>query len=102
MSTKGRKFILMVTVFVSIMSMLAACGTPATEAPAPATQAPAATQAPVVEDTKFTIGVSNPFISSEYRTQMIAELIEIKPPAPIKNEVADARAAKRAKKAGAK
>ena len=25
----------------------------------------------------FTIGVSNPFISSEYRTQMIAELIEV-------------------------
>jgi len=77
MSTKGKKFILMVTVFITIMSMLAACGTPATEAPAPATQAPAATQAPVVEDTKFTIGVSNPFISSEYRTQMIAELIEV-------------------------
>jgi len=28
-------------------------------------------------DQKFTIGVSNPFISSEYRTQMIAELIEV-------------------------
>ncbi len=26
---------------------------------------------------KFTIGVSNPFISSEYRTQMIAELMEV-------------------------
>jgi len=26
---------------------------------------------------KFTIGVSNPFISSEYRTQMIAELQEV-------------------------
>ncbi|KPL73685.1 sugar ABC transporter substrate-binding protein [Bellilinea caldifistulae] len=26
---------------------------------------------------KFTIGISNPFISSEYRTQMIAELIEV-------------------------
>ncbi len=25
----------------------------------------------------FTIGISNPFISSEYRTQMIAELIEV-------------------------
>ena len=29
------------------------------------------------EAKKFTIGVSNPFISSEYRTQMIAELIEV-------------------------
>jgi len=26
---------------------------------------------------KFTVGISNPFISSEYRTQMIAELIEV-------------------------
>ena len=41
-------------------------------------QAPEATQAtPVPEDTKFTIGISNPFISSEYRTQMIAELQEV-------------------------
>ena len=29
------------------------------------------------DEGKFTIGISNPFISSEYRTQMIAELIEV-------------------------
>ena len=74
-----RKLILLATVVITIVSMLAACTTPATEAPAtqaPATQAPVATEAPV-EQKKFTIGISNPFISSEYRTQMIAELIEV-------------------------
>ncbi|HWQ84434.1 MAG TPA: substrate-binding domain-containing protein [Anaerolineales bacterium] len=84
---------LLVTLITIFSTVLAACSsaTPApteepapvtTEAPAPvATEAPAepvATEAPAepVDDTKFTIGVSNPFISSEYRTQMIAELIE--------------------------
>ena len=76
MSTK--KLILLATVVVTILSMLAACTTPATEAPATqAPEQPQATQPPAVEDTKFTIGISNPFISSEYRTQMIAELIEV-------------------------
>jgi ribose transport system substrate-binding protein len=32
---------------------------------------------PAADDDKFTIGISNPFISSEYRTQMIASLIEV-------------------------
>ena len=80
MSTKSKKLVLLVTVLITIMSMLAACGTPATQPPAvtqaPATQAPA-TQPPAAEQKKFTIGISNPFISSEYRTQMIAELQEI-------------------------
>jgi ribose transport system substrate-binding protein len=49
-----------------------ATAAPAAEAPtaAPAGEAPAA-------GTTFTIGISNPFISSEYRTQMIQELIEV-------------------------
>src|SRR6266542_2179383 len=88
MSTKSKKFVLLVTVLVTIGSMIAACGSPATTAPAtqaPATQAateaPAtavATEAPATEAAAgpFTIGISNPFISSEYRTQMIAELQE--------------------------
>ncbi len=80
MSTKGKKFILLVTVLITIMSMLAACGTPATQpsavTQAPATQAPA-TQPPASGQEKFTIGISNPFISSEYRTQMIAELQDV-------------------------
>ena len=89
MSTKSKKFVLLVTVLLTIASMIAACGAPtqaptqppATEAPAteapteaPATEAPA-TEAPAAEGAPFTIGISNPFISSEYRTQMIEELI---------------------------
>ena len=73
-----KKLVLIATVVVAIASMLAACGTAPTPGPipteAPATQAPApaATEAPAAK--KFTIGISNSFISSEYRTQMIAEL----------------------------
>ncbi len=59
MSTK--KLVSIVTILIAVTSMLAACATP-TAAP---TQAPAK---------KFTIGISNSFISSEYRTQMIDEL----------------------------
>lgn len=85
-----KKFLMTALMLVTIASMLVACGgqttaTPAsTEAPA-ATTAPAVTEAPVATEapatteaaaTTFTIGISNPFISSEYRTQMIAELIE--------------------------
>src|SRR6188474_89732 len=91
MSTKSKKLVLLVTVMITIASMLAACGSPATatQAPAateaPATQPPAATEAPATETSAteapagagpFTIGISNPFISSEYRTQMIQELID--------------------------
>ncbi len=80
----SKKSVLLLVTLVTIFSMLlAACGTPtATEAPVEPTQAPqapAATQAPAptAEAKKFTIGISNPFISSEYRTQMIAELGEV-------------------------
>src|SRR6266540_1224975 len=91
MSTKSKKLVLLVTVMITVASMIAACGSPATATQAPATQAPAATEAPATEmpatempateapaagTGPFTIGVSNPFISSEYRTQMIAELQE--------------------------
>ena len=49
----------------------------ATVAPA-APAAPAATTAPAAPAAKkFTIGISNPFISSEYRTQMIQELKDV-------------------------
>ena len=72
--------LLLVTIVMIFSMLLASCTTPT----ATATQAPADTQAPVatavptaVPDTKFTIGISNPFISSEYRTQMIAELVEV-------------------------
>ncbi len=84
MATKSQKFVMIVTVLVTIASLLAACGTPAaTQAPAtqvpateaPTTEAPAATEAPATAG-PFTIGISNSFISSEYRTQMIDELIQ--------------------------
>lgn len=78
MKTNLKMFLMVITILIAIASMLAACGTPATPAAAPteapATEAPA-TAAPVAE--AFTIGISNPFISSEYRTQMIASLIEV-------------------------
>jgi branched-subunit amino acid transport system permease len=70
-----------------VASLLASCG--ATPAAAPTT-APQPTSAPAAAPTaaaaqptsapagkKFTIGISNPFISSEYRTQMIQELIDV-------------------------
>jgi len=84
MSKKSVMFL--VTLITIFSTVLAACTTAApTEAPAvEATEAPAEpaveeTEAPAApaDDDKFTIGISNPFISSEYRTQMIAELIEV-------------------------
>src|SRR5215212_1688523 len=94
MSTKSKKFVFLMMVMVTILSIITACGAPTTQAPAteaPATQAPAtempatempATESPAATEASagagpFTIGISNPFISSEYRTQMIAELQEI-------------------------
>ena len=98
MSRKNKKLVLLVTILITIASMIAACGAPQTEPPAteppateaPATEAPAteapteapateapATEAPAAEGAPFTIGISNPFISSEYRTQMIEELITV-------------------------
>ena len=70
MSTKSKKLVLLAIVMITITSMIAACGSPSTATQAPATNAPAG-KGP------FTIGISNPFISSEYRTQMIAELQEV-------------------------
>lgn len=70
-------------------SMLAGCGDSPTAvpttAPTAATSGATATTASSTTDAtattasggkKFTIGISNPFISSEYRTQMIQELTE--------------------------
>ena len=82
MNSKTNKFLMIVATLIAITSMLAACSAPATATTAP-TEAPVveatAVEAPATEapKTTFTIGVSNPFISSEYRTQMIAELEEV-------------------------
>jgi ribose transport system substrate-binding protein len=77
----SKKLFTILSAMLVLTMLLGACGTPAaTEQPAAQpqqTEAPAATQAPAPEAKKFTIGISNPFISSEYRTQMIDELIAV-------------------------
>ena len=85
----SKKLLAMLSVLIIMTMVLGACGPAATdvsdepvaeEEAAPAEDAEDAEDAEVVEETSaepFTIGISNPFISSEYRTQMIAELIEV-------------------------
>ena len=77
---KHNKPFMLVMAVILVASMLAACaGATPTAAPAP-TNAPAPTTAPAptqAQAKKFTIGISNPFISSEYRTQMIQELKDV-------------------------
>ena len=76
-----RKLHIVLPLLIVLVSILSACGgtTPAaptnTSAPA-AADTPAAGTTPAA-DKPFTIGISNPFISSEYRTQMIQELIDV-------------------------
>ena len=72
----------LMTLIIALSMVLAACGTAEeTETPVvEATTAPEVEETEAVvepEDDRFTIGISNPFISSEYRTQMIAELIAV-------------------------
>jgi len=70
---------------VVVASLLAACGgTAAPTASSQATNPPAAAPTAAASQSnnpsagkKFTIGISNPFISSEYRTQMIQELKDV-------------------------
>ena len=91
---RNKLFSLFAVIVVAVM-IVSACtpAAPATQAPAPTTapqqpaapeptKAPEATQAPAAPATEapkktFTIGISNPFISSEYRTQMIQELKDV-------------------------
>ena len=81
MSKKSVMFIVVILILAS-MAMSACKPAVATDAPvvdqptsAPVEEATKAPDQPAA-DGKYTIGISNPFISSEYRTQMIAELIE--------------------------
>jgi ribose transport system substrate-binding protein len=70
----NRKLYLPVVLLLILTTLLAACGG---ETPAPTPTSGTTTQAtPAPGGEKFTIGISNPFISSEYRTQMIQELID--------------------------
>src|SRR3712207_973807 len=73
MSRKSKKLVLLVTILITIASVIAACGAPQT----PAATEPSATEGTAAEGAPYTIGISNPFISSEYRTQMIEELIAV-------------------------
>ena len=74
----SKKLFTILSVLLLAAILLGACGPQPTAAPEATTppEEPAATEEPVVGGGLYTIGVSNPFISSEYRTQMIAELIE--------------------------
>src|SRR4030042_3628281 len=87
----SKKLFTIVSGLILVSMFLGPCSPKATETPAAETQAPMVTEQPTLApekteepvvteapaDDKFTIGISNPFISSEYRTQMIAELIEV-------------------------
>jgi len=85
----NRKLYIALVLMITVMPVLAACGDTGTTAqptntaggaaqPTSAGQATAAaTQGGGQAAAQpFTIGISNPFISSEYRTQMIQELID--------------------------
>jgi len=75
-----KKLFTILSALLLVTLLLGACGPQPTEAPAdPAEPAQPAEPAEPAEPVKagFTIGISNPFISSEYRTQMIASLIEV-------------------------
>jgi len=74
MSKKGMKSIQALIVLILVASVLAACATPASPTTAP--EQPTADTSQATGE-KFTIGISNPFISSEYRTQMIQELKDV-------------------------
>ena len=81
----SKKLLTLLSALLLVTLLLGACGPQApeaTEAPemteAPeATEAPEMTEEPSTDGAPFTIGISNPFISSEYRTQMIDELIAV-------------------------
>src|SRR5512135_635882 len=73
MFQKVSKTYLAVMALVILATVLAACG-PAATTVAPTTAAPTTAPTTPPAAKKFTIGISNSFISSEYRTQMIDEL----------------------------
>ncbi len=80
-----RRFSIGLALLTLLGSLLSACGGAQTGAQPTAasgsTEAPTAEAAPTTAapeaGKKFTIGISNPFISSEYRTQMIQELKDV-------------------------
>jgi ribose transport system substrate-binding protein len=86
----SKKFVITLILMFAAMPVLAACGDTGTTAQPtntaggaaqPTSQGQATAAATQgggqTADQPFTIGISNPFISSEYRTQMIQELIDV-------------------------
>ncbi len=73
MFTRRTRFMLVVALVAALAVVLAACGGGAT----PPTSAPTQPTTATTGGKKFTIGISNSFISSEYRTQMIQELKDV-------------------------
>ncbi|HEX8220675.1 MAG TPA: substrate-binding domain-containing protein [Chloroflexia bacterium] len=79
-----RKPQILFTLLIGLPMLLTACGGDTTATSTPTTGTGAAQPTTGTESggttpqagEKFTIGISNPFISSEYRTQMIQELID--------------------------
>lgn len=75
---KLHKFLSLMVVFVLLSGMLAACGgqevAPPEEPAEEEEMEEEAEEAELPEGAPFTIGISNPFITSEYRTQMIDDL----------------------------
>lgn len=81
----NRKLYIALILMIVAMPVLAACGGAATTTTTPVqpTNTAGSSAQPTAAATNgqgaakpFTIGISNPFISSEYRTQMIQELID--------------------------
>ncbi|NWG20855.1 MAG: substrate-binding domain-containing protein [Chloroflexi bacterium] len=73
-----RRYFATFALLLTIAATLAACGgAPGAAAPTTAPAAAPTTAPAAPAGKKFTIGISNPFISSEYRTQMIQSLIDV-------------------------
>lgn len=78
----NRKLFMLLSIVMVVGMLLAACAAPAAPAPAaPAAEEPAAeaTEAPAEEAAgeAFTIGLSNSFVGSEWRTQMIQNMQDV-------------------------
>ena len=75
---KLQKSLALLVALMLFVNLLAACASPEPAAEEPVAEAPAveepAAEEPAVEGGTYTIGISNPFITSEYRTQMIDDL----------------------------
>jgi len=74
----NRKFVLVFSLLLIAAMVVSACAAPVAAPAAPAAEAPAA-EAPAADAAAgpFTIGLSNSFVSSEWRTQMIQNMQDL-------------------------